>query len=200
MKDQIISFCSQESSYRLILLHGWGADANDLIPFGQGLIKEVGFSFDLISFNAPHPHPDGAGRQWYSLFPPDWSQVPQAIEDLRNRLKSTVTNAIPFQKTFLLGFSQGGAMALSAGLGLPLAGLVSCSGYPHPGWEPEASQPKILLTHGKNDEIVPLRAIKEISYILDKKKINYQTKLFNGGHEISQEIMTTISFFIRKNI
>ncbi len=200
MKDKIISFCSQESSHRLILIHGWGADAQDLIPFGQELLEEVALPFDLISLNAPQLHPDGTGRQWYSLFPPNWSEVPEAIKDLKSRLKSTVTNQIPFQKTFLLGFSQGGAMALSAGLGLPLAGLICCSGYPHPGWEPEDPNARILLTHGKFDEIVPLHAIDEISYILDKKKIDYQTHLFNGGHEISQEVIKTISLFIREYV
>ncbi|HAA33061.1 MAG TPA: serine esterase, partial [Cyanobacteria bacterium UBA8553] len=39
------------------------------------------------------------------------------------------TTGIPLESTILSGFSQGAAMALDVGLMLPLAGLVSLSGY-----------------------------------------------------------------------
>jgi hypothetical protein len=42
----------------------------------------------------------------------------------------------------LFGFSQGGAMALDSGCALPIAGLISCSGYPHPNLgSPTATSP-----------------------------------------------------------
>jgi predicted esterase len=42
--------------------------------------------------------------------------------------------------------------------GLALAGLIGCSGYPHPGWTPQTPfKTKVLLTHGEQDACGALR-------------------------------------------
>ena len=71
----------------MVLLHGWGADAEDLIPLAQKLRIGLGLiKLDLVALRAPQRHPEGFGRQWYGLFPPDWSAVPSAINDLKIRI------------------------------------------------------------------------------------------------------------------
>tara|TARA_Y100001968_G_scaffold136097_1_gene124110 strand:+ start:2915 stop:3514 length:600 start_codon:yes stop_codon:yes gene_type:complete len=182
MKEELVSLNTPDATNRLILLHGWGADAKDLIPVGEilrtGFIKKL----DVISLNAPHDHPQGIGRQWYSLFPPDWSEVPSAVNSLRFRLKAMATKKIPLERTVLLGFSQGGAMALATGCNLPLAGLIGCSAYPHPSLEFPKNSPPIFLTHGKNDDVVPISAMESIIQL--KRNTEIETTTFNGGHEI----------------
>ena len=182
MKEELVSLNTPDATNRLILLHGWGADAKDLIPVGEilrtGFIKKI----DVISLNAPHDHPQGIGRQWYSLFPPDWSEVPSAVNSLRFRLKAMATKKIPLERTVLLGFSQGGAMALATGCNLPLAGLIGCSAYPHPSLEFPKNSPPIFLTHGKNDDVVPIFAMESIIQL--KRNTEIETTTFNGGHEI----------------
>ena len=182
MKEELVSLNTPDATNRLILLHGWGADAKDLIPVGEilrtGFIKKL----DVISLNAPHDHPQGIGRQWYSLFPPDWSEVPSAVNSLRFRLKAMATKKIPLERTVLLGFSQGGAMALATGCNLPLAGLIGCSAYPHPSLEFPKNSPPIFLTHGKNDDVVPIFAMESIIQL--KRNTEIETTTFNGGHEI----------------
>ena len=69
---------------RLVLLHGWGATQDDLTPLGQHLADGHGRDLDVISLEAPEQHPQGTGRQWYGLFPPDWTAIPQAVSALRD--------------------------------------------------------------------------------------------------------------------
>ncbi len=200
MKKENISFYSQDATHRLIMLHGWGADANDLIPLGEKIIKTISLKMELLSLNAPELHPQGFGRQWYGLFPSDWSAVPNAIEKLSNRLQEIETHTIPLNRTFLLGFSQGGAMALATGCDLPFAGLICCSAYPHPGWSPPSVSPPILLAHGDQDNIVPLDAFTRISNLLKINRLTFQSELFNGSHEIPDNITYKICNFIEKYI
>ena len=71
---------------RLVLLHGWGADGDDLRPLGDALKARLGGSLDLVTLDAPELHPQGSGRQWYGLFPADWDAVPAAVSQLQQRL------------------------------------------------------------------------------------------------------------------
>jgi len=92
---------------RLVLLHGWGADADDLLDLGRLL---VGPEVSVVALQAPLPHPAGVGRQWYDLQEPGWPQLPAARDDLRRRLQA-LDAELSLQRTVLLGFSQGAAMA-----------------------------------------------------------------------------------------
>ena len=193
MENDLICISPKGATHRLLLLHGWGADADDLIPLGQALIKSIPQrDIELVSLRAPQNHPDGFGRQWYGLFPPNWSEVPIAIRNLKTRIKLICQEQISAQKTVLLGFSQGGAMALAVGSELPLAGLVGCSAYPHPNWMPPSQSPPVVLFHGTQDEVVPIQASRELAASLQINNVVVETFFFEGGHEIPQEIMQTI--------
>lgn len=168
---------------RLVLLHGWGADAHDLLDLGPLL---VGPDVGIVSLEAPLPHPAGLGRQWYDLQQPNWPQLPAARQRLGQRLEALGAE-LPLQQTVLLGFSQGAAMGLdvASAAALPLAGLISCSGYPHPDWAPQPGWPtRILLTHGRQDPVVPHAASEALQEQLDQAGINTELLSFTGGHTI----------------
>ncbi|ABX08225.1 alpha/beta hydrolase [Prochlorococcus marinus] len=196
MEEDLISVDFENATHRLILLHGWGADAEDLVPVGKALANQLSIGLQLICLRAPEHLSEGDGRQWYPLFPPDWSAVPDAIKKLQSRFQKNSFSSIPFSKTFLLGFSQGGAMALASGCAFPFAGLIGCSAYPHPDWLPQANTPPIFLTHGDNDELVPLEAAKKIFALAKQNNNQCDIYTFNGGHEIPQEAIDQISSFI----
>ncbi len=189
MNDQFLCFQSNNASHRLILLHGWGADAEDLIPLGKALQEVHDKRFDLIALRAPEMHPQGFGRQWYGLFPPDWSAVPGAILSLKRRLQKIATREIPLEKTVLFGFSQGGAMALGGGCDLPLAGIIGCSAYAHPEWIPPQKRPPVFLTHGTNDDVVPLAGSEQLFESLTSSEFEVELKTFKGGHQVPNEMM-----------
>ena len=41
MENDLIRIKVVGATHRLVLLHGWGADVNDLIPLGQELTKGI---------------------------------------------------------------------------------------------------------------------------------------------------------------
>ena len=72
---------------RLVLLHGWGANGEDLKPLGDRLARECSKTLDVVCLEAPELHPDQpGGRQWYGLFPAQWDAVPAAVERLKAQL------------------------------------------------------------------------------------------------------------------
>ena len=177
---------------RLVLLHGWGADADDLVELGRQLCGE---RRQLVALRAPQPHPGGSGRQWYDLQNRSWPDLPQARVALRARLEA-LGRSLPLEQTVLLGFSQGAAMALDVGSDLALAGIVCCSGYPHPGWQAKPAMAQVLLTHGKNDPVVPYAASEELLRLLRLQQARVALIGTAGQHGIDAELLPAIRRFI----
>ena len=186
---ELISLNSESATNRLILLHGWGADAHDLMPVGKLLTDGLKDRFEIISLSAPQPHPSGSGRQWYPLYPHEWAQVPNAVLDLEKRINNLCTKLIPLDKTLLLGFSQGGAIALDLATRIKFQGVFALSSYLHPGWEPIKNMPPIFLCHGEIDEVVPKAASEKSLDILLKNGIKSELYFFDGGHEINNYLI-----------
>ena len=186
---ELLLLNSESATNRLVLLHGWGADATDLVPVGKLLTEGLKERFEIVSFSAPQPHPSGSGRQWYPLYPHDWEQVPNAVFDLEKRLNSLCFKYIPLKKTLLLGFSQGGAMALELAIKNKFQGVFALSSYPHPEWKPLKNMPPIFLCHGNSDEIVPKAASQKSYEILVENQVKSELYFFDGGHEITNDLI-----------
>ena len=186
---ELISLNPEFATNRLVLLHGWGADAQDLVPVGKLLTEGLEDKFEILSLAAPQIHPSGLGRQWYGLYPHEWEQVPNAVSDLQERLNNLCFERIPLYKTFLLGFSQGGAMALELARRNKFAGVFALSSYPHPHWQPLKDMSPIFLSHGKEDDLVPKEASQKSFDILRKNGNKSDLYFFNGGHEIDDKLI-----------
>tara|TARA_Y100001933_G_scaffold261219_1_gene315297 strand:+ start:658 stop:1272 length:615 start_codon:yes stop_codon:yes gene_type:complete len=195
---EYVSIGSQKASHRIILLHGWGADVEDLLPLGEEIFKNVNIDFEIISLRAPNLHPESIGRQWYGLFPANWDEAEFEVNKLVSTLHEFGELDIPLNRTILLGFSQGAAMAIHAGNSMNLGLIISCSGYPHPTWIPEINCP-VLISHGLGDEIVPVNASKEIYEKIKKVSRNdCYLHEFKGMHEIDPNFIEIIKDKINK--
>ena len=196
MHHEYVSIGSQSANYRIILLHGWGADIHDLLPLGDAITKDLSLDFQVVSIRAPITRSDNIGRQWYDLFPANWEQATNEVEKLISTLHQLSRNSISLKKTVLLGFSQGAAMSLAISSKLEVGLVVSCSGYAHPDWDPEVKGP-VLLGHGLKDNIVPVSASRQI-----QKRINLNSSFkcqlheFDGFHEVENKFVD----LIRQNI
>ena len=197
---ELISLNSESATNRLVLLHGWGADANDLLPVGELLTKGLKVRFEIVSLSAPHAHPSGLGRQWYPLYPHEWEQVPNAVLDLERRLNDLCLKKIPLNKTLLLGFSQGGAMALELSRRIMFKGVFAFSSYPHPEWHPSKVMPPIFLFHGNLDQVVPKEASQKSFDILRENGIKSELYFFEGGHEINEDLLDHCRGIIEQKI
>ena len=194
INHEFVSISSQTATHRIILIHGWGADADDLLTLGKEVVDKINFDFEVISLRAPGLHPSGQGRQWYGLYPHDWYGAEIEVKKLLGTLKKFDNDQIPIRRTILLGFSQGAAMAIDAGFKLNFGLIVACSGYPHPSWTPGEKCPPLIISHGLFDEVVPIDASR-IIYKMIKAKTSKFCELieFDGIHQIDSNIADVIS-------
>lgn len=158
----------------VILLHGFGADGNDLIAFGRAWQPWL----PDAAFFAPHaPEPcisGGGGRQWFSLTFRDprerWRGVNHAAPALDALLDAELAaHRLRPQQVALVGFSQGTMMALHVGLRRPepIAAVVGLSGAlvteEGAGVDSLAAairtRPPIFLSHGDRDDVIPVGAL-----------------------------------------
>ncbi|MEC4984811.1 MAG: PHB depolymerase family esterase [Oscillatoria sp. PMC 1068.18] len=182
-----------------VVLHGWGANSQDLANLAPFLeLPDYQFVFPNATF--PHNHvPEG--RQWYNLEDQDFAGLTESREVLTHWLKSLATSTgIPLSQTVLAGFSQGGAMTLDVGMSLPLAAMCSFSGYLHGTLEKPQTPRPVLIVHGRQDQVVPLRAAHQIRDELTKLDVNVDYHEFDMGHEIRPEVLSLIQSFMKSNL
>jgi len=193
INHEFVSISSQTATHRLILMHGWGADADDLLTLGKDINEKINLDCELISLRAPNLHPSGQGRQWYGLYPHDWDGAEIEVNKLLVTLKKFDTDQIPLRKTILLGFSQGAAMAIDAGFKLNLGLIISCSGYPHPTWIPGEQCPPLIVSHGLFDDVVPIESSRIIYEKVKSKSYKFCELIeFDGFHQIDSNLIDII--------
>ena len=192
----------------IVILHGWGASAQDVFALAPFIHLPA---YQLIFPDAPFPYPYAAGgRMWYD-FPSnfnfqstpefrtreDLSTSRQLLIDLLKSLPETT--GVPLSRTILGGFSQGGAMTLDVGLGLPLAGLMVLSGYLHaPIAHQQPPFPPILMVHGTRDQVVPLTAAQQSLRSLQTLGMSVRYQEFEMGHEIQPLVLEQVQSFVKE--
>jgi phospholipase/carboxylesterase len=186
----------------IVLLHGWGAnneDLGDLAPYFK--LPEYQFLFP----NGIFPHQfNEAGRTWYSftgelkLTDRSATELATSRQVLTDWIQSLPdTTGVPLDRTWIAGFSQGGAMTLDIGLDLPVAGLIVLSGYLHPDKpKPPQAAPPTLIVHGRQDNVVPIAAAHMSRDKLTEWGVNVQYQEFDMGHSIVPEVLHVVREFV----
>ena len=187
----------------VVLLHGYGADGNDLIELGrawQPLLPDAAF----VSPHAPEPCGEApAGRQWFALTFRDpnerWVGVNKAAPMLNRFVDAELArHKLPPPALALVGFSQGTMMALHVGLrrAVPPAAVVGYSGLlvlpPELNADAFAaeikSRPPVLLIHGDRDDLIPPQALFQSTQALAALGLAVEWHLSAGtGHGIDAE-------------
>ena len=192
----------EKPSNLLVMLHGWGANYQDLAPLAS-MFKLSGFAY--VFPNAPFEHPQvPEGRAWYALETKEYNGLTESKQLLRDWLLSLPdSTGIPLEKTIMTGFSQGGAMTLDIGLTLPLAGLCSLSGYLH--YQPQKQNeqvklPPVLIVHGTQDPVVPIEAAQQAKDKLTAIGVEVKYQEFTMGHEIQLPVLSLLEEFITTQI
>lgn len=193
----------------MIMLHGLGADGNDLISLSSYFAP----SFPSMGFISPHaPFPcdfSPFGFQWFSLLEFSLNSVErgvqQAIPYLRQLLDDKMKQwELSPKQIFILGFSQGTMLGLEMALfqGLELGGLIGFSGLlaPH-GSTVVATKTPCCLIHGTYDQVVPHGALGEASKQLHALGIPYEAHSIEQlGHGINDQGLEAALAFLRKGI
>ena len=190
-----------QSDRALVAIHGWQGNRNSLRPLRNSLkIKNLDWYF----IEAPYSVEENKGKSWsYEVSEGIWEE--DEPKYLLNSFFDELFNKYHSEKIYVLGFSQGGLVCLDFVLFLdkPLGGIFSISGFIR---EPEANIKRfhacqmhtpVLISHGKNDDCVPVSASKNVYKLLKNQGANVQLLLYEGGHKISINCLRKIKEIIQ---
>src|ERR1700747_2225779 len=181
----------------VILLHGLGADGNDLIglaPYWAPLLPTAEF----LSPNAPFPCDMAPyGYQWFSAQDRSPAAVLAGVRAAAPFLDAFIDDALAKRglddaDLALVGFSQGTMMSLNVGLrpSKPVAGIVGFSGRllaPELLASELRSRPRTLLVHGTDDPLVPYESLAAAEATLKGADVPVETLPCPGiGHSIDE--------------
>jgi phospholipase/carboxylesterase len=174
--DSIEILTGENPSASVIWLHGLGADGHDFEPIVPELQLPAGLAVRFVFPHAPFmPISCNNGyvmRAWYDIKyfdsinrEADVDGVQMSVGIVRALIERENARGIPTNRIVLAGFSQGGAIAYTAGLTHPdqLAGIVALSTYiPVPElikatYTTANRATPVFAAHGSMDPVVPVR-------------------------------------------
>ena len=198
----------------VIWMHGLGADGWDFVP----IVRELPLPEELaLRFIFPHapvrPVTLNGGMQmraWYDIAMTDIARLPdeRGIRESQHAIDALIqrerTRGVEPGRVVLAGFSQGGAIALQAGLRHPdrLAGIAALSTYLtlEDSLAAEASAANratpILMAHGTQDEVIPLRLAEASRNALQAKGYSVEWHTWPMPHSVCAEEVEAIARFL----
>lgn len=191
----------------LILLHGRGADEEDLFGLSSHLDKR----FLVLSVRAPYPFEYGGGFTWYDIDEmgtPDPAMFKSSYDKLSS-LISDVLAHYPIDKkhVYLLGFSMGTVMAYAMAFAQPglFRGIVANSGYIAEGthltyqWN-QLGNTEFFVTHGTQDPVIPVQIARKAKGLLEAAHARFDYKEYPMGHQISEESLQDLSLWLTQHL
>jgi phospholipase/carboxylesterase len=204
----------------VILLHGLGADENDLLGLSQALDARCRF----ISVRAPFTL-DYGGYTWYdflvrkdsrrvesSTFGEAGKPEPKMFKESCGKLAAFINDAsihysINPKELYLLGFSMGTVMSLAMALSQPkvFRGVIANSGYlaeqTHLEYRwSELNGLDFFVAHGTFDPLIPVQASRSIRDTLEAANAKVEYHEFPMAHEISDESLNAMARWLTTRI
>jgi phospholipase/carboxylesterase len=196
-----------QPGHMVVMLHGYGADGNDLI----GLAPVLGPLMPDVIFYAPNaPQPCEGNPFGYQWFPVSRLDPALALAGVRGAAadvdafldEKMAEHGLDESRTVLIGFSQGTMMALHVGLRRPrpLAGIIGFSGMlagPEVLASEITSRPPVLLAHGDQDEMLPHILSQRAAQVLQQAGVQVGLHIAEGvGHGINDTALQHAARFL----
>ena len=200
--------------YAVIWLHGLGADGHDFEGIVPALTLTATDNIDFIFPNAPAISVTVNGGMimpaWYDIVETsldrqvDIEGIKASADLLIELIQQQQQKGIAPENILLVGFSQGGVIALHTGLRYPerLAGIMALSTYLPTIKELASEQSSvnqhtpIFMAHGKVDTIVPLSIAKAAFKQLQEMNYPIDWHEYPMGHSVCNEEIQDIADFI----
>ncbi|MBU8975974.1 MULTISPECIES: alpha/beta hydrolase [unclassified Lysobacter] len=198
-------------AWTVLWLHGLGADGNDFAPIVPELVRR---DWPALRFVFPHAPVRAVTinngmrmRAWYDIVHFDFDAlnagnradeagVAESVAQVEALIARENERGIPPERIVLVGFSQGGAITLSAGLRrrVPLAGLAGLSTYlPEPPQQAAAAlqaaakaQP-LFMAHGQFDPVVPAAIGERSAGTMESLGFRLEWHRYPMAHQVCAE-------------
>ncbi len=191
----------------VVFLHGVGADGYDLINLADEISQSLPNAV-FLSPNAPFPYDEfPSGYQWFSLRDRSETALSLEIKKTLPILKHYIDEnlakyKLTYQDLVLIGFSQGTMMALQLAPRLPekcfaVIGFSGALVNPELLRTETISKPSIFLSHGDEDQVVPLTQHRLSIRALNSMGFSLTEHISLGaGHTISLESLNKAKEFL----
>lgn len=200
----------------IIWLHGLGADGHDFEPIIPELRLPSALPLRFVFPHAPYrPVTINNGyvmRAWYDIAMSErgFEQNPEHILESEKILQALIgkeiRRSIACERIVLAGFSQGGAIALHAGLRYPetLAGIMALSA-PVPFVEtlmaevhPANATVPVFIAHGTDDRVVPHDLVQPAHRRMEARGLQLERHTYKMGHTlVPEEIRDIAAWLVR---
>ncbi|HTS22794.1 MAG TPA: alpha/beta fold hydrolase [Casimicrobiaceae bacterium] len=220
MSDELLPCIEIETAANpnaaVIWLHGLGADGNDFVP----IVPELGLPRTLAArFVFPHapvrPVTINNGmrmRAWYDISAADFNRradlggVRASSSALGRLIEREAGRGIAAERIVLAGFSQGGAIALYAGVRYPqrLAGIMVLSSYlvDAEALASEASAANrsvpIFMAHGTADPVVQFQWGETSKRLLEAQGYAVEWHSYRMEHSVCLEEVHSIGAWLSR--
>lgn len=210
----------ENPTHVVVLMHGWGASGDDLVPLSQVL----GAPGRLFVFPEAPLVTFGGGRAWWHL---DLARIEAARvrgedRDLREdvpeglpAVRATVLTLLgeiaartnlPMSSIIVGGFSQGAMVAADVALFaaerpgalVVLSGTMVAEAEWRKGMATLAPDYPVFISHGSDDVVLPFRLAEGLAKTLASFTTQVKWLPFYGGHEIPHEVIDALAAFLSK--
>ena len=189
----------------IIAIHGWKGD--------EYVFEQVAKLINLENSEwffprAPYKADSGNGNSWFGGNDEAGWEFDKAFDGMKNLINKIQKKGYSPSKIFLIGFSQGACLAIDFALRLPfsIGGIVAIAGFIKfkerflSEASNESDDTPILLMHGNQDDIIPIKAGKTAYNILLEKGNPIHFERYNAKHKIPLKKMNLINKFINQPI
>jgi phospholipase/carboxylesterase len=196
----------------LLLLHGWGASAHDLLGFAPVLHGGKALVLCPQGPLAFQVGPGAVGFGWYPLVPdrPPEAEAVDAAREVIERFLDAALAAYPVdpRRVVIGGFSQGGFMACQIALRDPgrFAGLMALSSWLPSAFaeevprRPEHAELPTLVVHGIDDTMVPVERARDVRDVLLGLGVPTVYREYAMGHEIRPEALGALLEWLEEKV
>jgi len=217
-RDTVVIEPQSAHKASVIWLHGLGADGHDFEPIVPELRLPNEHGIRFIFPHAPkRPVTINGGmvmRAWYDIRMPDLSlledenSIRESSDILNSYIDDEINAGVTADKILIAGFSQGGAIALFAGLRYPqkLAGLLALSTYlPLPDQlkvetTNANSEIPLMMMHGTFDPIVPVFQGHRSRDLLQQAGYSIEWREYPMQHAVCSQEINDISYWLQQRL
>lgn len=215
---------SARPDLNVVLAHGYGAPADDLVALAPELVQarpelaqRVRWVFPAAPLSLEEWGVPGGGAWWHLdrerlLSGRDWTRLveeaPEGLPKARRMLLAltqeiSARTGVPFSRTVLGGFSQGGMLATDLALRLEEApaGLVILSGtlLSRGEWAERAGRRAtmpVFQSHGRLDPLLPFSIAEQLRQVFLDAGAAVTHVPFQGEHTISLDVLQRLSSWL----
>lgn len=188
--------CSENKFPNLFLMiHGYGSNEKDLFNFSNDISKR----FFIVSIQGFYKLDKKERYSWYNINFSNKEKFVDIFQAKNSAIKiSFFINKIikkyklNTKNVWICGFSQGAILSYAiAAINKKIKNVISLSGYLEKKILPEKDffykKINFFISHGKNDNVIPINLIREsILHLKKGTKINLFYKEYDTGHTINE--------------